>query len=690
MNPFFEQYTTPFGTIPFSQIHIDNYVPAVLQGIEDAKAEVNAIVNNAAPPTFENVIEAIEKSGELLGKVTSAFFNLNSAETSDEMQAIAQEISPLLTAHGNEVAMNAALFAKVKAVYDGGFDGLTIEQKTLLEKSYKGFARNGANLNVADKEKLKAIDTKKSQLSLTFGENVLKESNAFQMHLTNNEDLDGLPDGIREAAAVAYKSKFKDKSKSKDESNDSSNNWLFTLDYPSYLPFMTYSTRRDLRQKMHRAFGSKGFQDNENNNETIIQELVKLRAERAQLLGYESHAHYVLEERMAQSPSNVYDFLNNIQEKALPFAKKEFEELEAYAKKIDGIDQLQKWDSGYYSEKLKKEKFAIDDELLRPYFQLEKVEQGVFLTAEKLFGITFHKRTDIDKYHEDVITYEVKDENGEHLAVFYADYFPRPGKRQGAWMTSFRSQKIENGKNQRPHVSIVCNFTKPTDTKPSLLTFNEVTTLFHEFGHALHGMLAAGTYSSLSGTSVFWDFVELPSQLMENWCYEKDCLDLFAKHYETGEAIPEEYIQKIKDSSNFMAGMGTVRQVSLGKIDMGFHSLKAESQKLKSIKEMETEAIKGLDFYPGVAETCTSTSFSHIFQGGYSSGYYSYKWAEVLDADAFEAFKEKGIFNKATAKSFQKNILSAGGTEHPSILYKRFRGRDAEPDALLKRAGLVK
>ena len=453
---------------------------------------------------------------------------------------------------------------------------------------------------------------------------------------------------------------------------------------------MTYSTRRDLRQKMHRAFGSKGFQDNENNNETIIQELVKLRAERAQLLGYESHAHYVLEERMAQSPSNVYDFLNNIQEKALPFAKKEFEELEAYAKKIDGIDQLQKWDSGYYSEKLKKEKFAIDDELLRPYFQLEKVEQGVFLTAEKLFGITFHKRTDIDKYHEDVITYEVKDENGEHLAVFYADYFPRPGKRQGAWMTSFRSQKIENGKDQRPHVSIVCNFTKPTDTKPSLLTFNEVTTLFHEFGHALHGMLAAGTYSSLSGTSVFWDFVELPSQLMENWCYEKDCLDLFAKHYETGEAIPEEYIQKIKDSSNFMAGMGTVRQVSLGKIDMGFHSLKAESQKLKSIKEMETEAIKGLDFYPGVAETCTSTSFSHIFQGGYSSGYYSYKWAEVLDADAFEAFKEKGIFNKATAKSFQKNILSAGGTEHPSILYKRFRGRDAEPDALLKRAGLVK
>lgn len=678
MNPFFKDYTTTFGTIPFRDINNEHYVPAVLKGIAEGKAEVDAIVNNTDAPTFENVIVALENSGELLTKVTSAFFNLNSAETSEEMQAIAQEISPLLTAHGNEVAMNAGLFAKVKAVFDGGFDGLTAEQTTLLEKSYKGFARNGANLNEADKEKLKAIDSKKSKLSLTFGENVLKESNAFQMHLINEADLDGLPDGIKEAAAGMAKAKELE-------------GWLFTLDYPSYIPFMTYSTRRDLRQKMHRAFGSKGFQDNENNNEAVIKELVKLRAERAQLLGYESHAHYVLEERMAKSPNNVYDFLNNIQDKALPFAKQEFEELEAYAKKFDGIDQLQKWDSGYYSEKLKKEKFAIDDELLRPYFQLEKVEQGVFLTAEKLFGITFHKRTDINKYHEDVITYEVKDENGKHLAVFYADYFPRPGKRQGAWMTSFRSQKVVNGTDQRPHVSIVCNFTKPTDTKPSLLTFNEVTTLFHEFGHALHGMLAAGTYSSLSGTSVFWDFVELPSQLMENWCYEKECLDLFAKHYETGEAIPEEYIQKIKDSANFMAGMGTVRQVSLGKIDMSYHSVNSNSQILNSkVKDIESESIKGLDFYPEVAETCMSTSFSHIFQGGYSSGYYSYKWAEVLDADAFEAFLEKGIFDKETAKSFQENILSAGGTEHPSILYKRFRGRDAEPDALLKRAGLVK
>jgi len=718
MNPFFESYDTTFGTIPFNKIKNEHYIPAVTKGIEEAKAEVDALVNNADVPSFDNVIVALENSGETLTKVTSAFFNLNSAETSDEMQAIAQEISPLLTAHGNEVAMNAGLFAKVKAVFIGDQSNLTTEQKTLLEKSYKGFSRNGANLNETDKEKLKAIDSKKSKLSLTFGENVLKESNAFEMHLTDEADLDGLPEGVKEAAASEYKDKFGNKSI--EESDDSSGNWIFTLDYPSYIPFMTYSTRRDLRQKMHRAFGSKGFQDNENNNEEVIQELVRLRAERAALLGYESHAHYVLEERMTKSPSIVFDFLDNIQEKALPFAKKEFEELSAYAKKLDGIEDLQKWDSGYYSEKLKKEKFAIDDELLRPYFQLEKVTDGVFTTAQKLFGITFHKRTDIDTYHTEVVTYEVKDENGKHLALFYADFFPRAGKRQGAWMTSFRSQKMIGDTDQRPHVSIVCNFTKPTETKPSLLTFNEVTTLFHEFGHALHGMLAKGTYSSLSGTSVFWDFVELPSQLMENWCYEKDCLDLFAKHYETGETIPADYIDKIKKSANFMAGMGTIRQVGLGKIDMGWHSIGHTERSLShtevtlsevevrrvnendsksaristplrmtSVKAFETKQLEGLDFYPEVKETMTSTSFSHIFQGGYSSGYYSYKWAEVLDADAFEAFLEKGIFDRETAKSFQENILSAGGTEHPSILYKRFRGREAKPDALLKRAGLV-
>lgn len=676
-NPFFQEYKTIFGTIPFSEISIDHYLPAVHKGIEKAKAEVDAIVNNTDTPTFENVVVALENSGELLSKVTSAFFNLNSAETNEEMQAIAQEISPLLTAHGNEIAMNARLFEKVKAVFNADQSHLNTEQKTLLKKSYKGLVRNGANLPETAKPKLKEIDTQLTKLSLTFGENVLKESNAFQMHVTDEKDLDGLPEGIREAAAGLAKAK-------------EMKGWLFTLDYPIYIPFMTYSTRRDLRQKMHHAFGSKGFQKNENNNEGNIKKLIKLRAERAELLGYKNHAHYVLEERMAKTPENVMEFLINIEEKALPYAKKEFKELEGYAKSISDIDKLQKWDSSYYAEKLKKERFAIDDELLRPYFQLEKVEQGVFLTAQKLFGVTFHRREDIDTYHEEVTTYEVKNENGDHLAVFYADYFPRAGKRQGAWMTSFRSQKMKNNKDQRPQVSIVCNFTKPTESKPSLLTFNEVTTLFHEFGHALHGMLANGTYSSLSGTSVYWDFVELPSQLMENWCYERECLDLFAQHYETGTPIPAEYIEKIKKSINFMAGMNTIRQIGLGKIDMNFHTLDSDSKTLeRSVKEIESNALEGIEFYPPVEETIISTSFSHIFQGGYSSGYYSYKWAEVLDADAFEAFQENGVFDKNIAKRFQENILSAGGSEHPSILYRRFRRRDANPDALLKRSGLI-
>ncbi len=681
MNPFFETYNTPFGTIPFSQIKLDHFLPAVGKGIIDAKTEIEAIISNKAEPTFENTIVVLENAGELLDKVTTAFFNLNSAETNPEMQALAQEISPLISTYRNDVMLNAELFARVKKVFENGNEGFTEEQKMLLDKSYKSFARNGANLAAEDQDKLRKIDEELARLSLTFGENVLQESNAFSMVLDNETDLDGLPDGIKEAAAHLA------------EEKELPSKWIFTLDYPSYIPFMTYATNRPLREKMYKAFSSKAFQANEHNNEENIHRIVSLRAERAQLLGFKSHADYVLAERMAKNPETVFGFLDDMQEKALPFAKKEFEILGEYANKLDGITQLQKWDGGFYAEKLKKEKFAIDDELLRPYFQLEKVIDGVFQTAEKLYGITFQKNTEIDVYHPDVTTYEVKDENDTHIAVFYADFFPRAGKRQGAWMTSFRSQKVENKTDQRPHISIVCNFTKPTKTKPSLLTFNEVTTLFHEFGHALHGMLANGTYASLSGTSVYWDFVELPSQIMENWCYEKECLDLFAKHYETGETIPEDYIQKIKDSANFMSGMATIRQISLGKIDMSFHSVKLKNQTQiqiqKSIKELEKEAIKGLDFYPEVAEACTSTSFSHIFQGGYSSGYYSYKWAEVLDADAFEAFLENGIFDKETATSFKKNILSAGGTEHPSILYKRFRSRDAKPDALLKRAGLM-
>ena len=675
MNPFLAPYKTKFDTIPFSKIKLEHYVPAVHEGIKQASQEINQIVKNIESPSFQNTIEKLDNVGEILDKVTNAFFNLNSAETSPEMQQLAQEISPLLTSYKNDVMMNTELFHRVKSVYNNPPNDLNEEQKTLLKNTYKSFDRNGANLSKTDQDTLRNIDNQLSKLSLTFGEHVLLESNAFQLFLENERDLDGLPEGVKEAAAMAA------------EQNGENGKWLITLDYPSYIPFMTYSTVRELREKMYKAFSSKAFSDNEQNNESIIKQIVDLRHKRANLLGFDSHADFVLAERMAESPNKVYSFLNEIQEKALPFAKNEFKTLTDYANKQDGIKELKKWDGGYYAEKLKKETFNIDDELLRPYFQLEKVVQGVFLTAQKLFGLHFHRNTDIDVYHKDVVTYEVTDADGKHIAVFYADFFPRPGKRQGAWMTSFRSQKVVDGIDQRPHVSIVCNFTKPTDTKPSLLTFNEVTTLFHEFGHALHGMLANGQYASLSGTSVYWDFVELPSQLMENWCYEKECLDLFATHYETNEPIPTEYIDRIKSSANFMSGMATIRQISLGKIDMGWHAKEVDAS--LDVKAYETSQIEGLDFCPSVKEACTSTSFSHIFQGGYSSGYYSYKWAEVLDADAFEAFQENGIFDSETAESFKKNVLSAGGSVHPSILYKRFRGRDAKPDALLKRAGLT-
>ena len=679
MNPFLLTYKTPFETIPFSKIKNKHYLPALKKGIEIAQSEIQQITSNPDSPTFENTIEAMEKTGEIINKVTSAFFNLNSANTNDEMQSIAQEISPLLTAHSNDIMMNKELFHRIKIVHDSGFEGLTKEQKTLLTKTYKSFVRNGANLNDNDKRCLREIDTEKAQLSLTFGENVLKENNEFKLIIDQEKDLTGLPKSVVEAASITAKNEGYE------------NKWLFTLDYPSYIPFMTYAENRTLREQMYRAFNSKGFQGNENNNIEIVRKIAKLRAERAQLLGYQSHAHYVLEERMAESPPKVMDFLNDIQSKAISHARKEFDELSAYANKLDQIEQIQKWDATYYSEKLKKEKFAIDDELLRPYFQLENVIEGVFKTAEKLFGITFQKRNDIDVYHEDVITYEVLSPENEHQAVFYADFFPRPGKRQGAWMTSFRSQKIENETNIRPHVSIVCNFTKPTQDLPSLLSFQEVTTLFHEFCHALHGIFANGNYASLSGTSVFWDFVELPSQLLENWCYEKECLNLFAKHHESKTNIPSEYIQKIKDSSNFQAGLATIRQIGLGKIDMGWHTLVLNDENVlnKEFIDIEKGQLKDVDLYPSVEGCCVSTSFSHIFQGGYSSGYYSYKWAEVLEADAFEAFKEIGIFNPKIAHKFRDHVLSSGGSEHPSLLYKRFRGKDASIDALLKRAGLI-
>jgi peptidyl-dipeptidase Dcp len=675
MSVLTQYFNTKHNTAPFSQIQIEDYVPAFNEGIALAKAEIDAIVNNPEAPTFENTVVAMDFAGDILDRLSSIFFNLNSAETNDEMQRIAQEVSPLLSEFGNDITLNAALFAKIKAVYEQKETlNLNPEQTTLLDKKYKSFSRNGANLAEDKKDRLREIDKELSRLSLQFGENVLAETNAFELHLTNETDLAGLPEGTIEAARLLAKEREKE-------------GWVFTLDYPSYVPFLTYADNRELRKKMAIAFGAKAFQNNEFDNQENVLKIAKLRFERANLLGYKTHAHFVLEERMAESPEKVFSFLNDLLAKAKPAAQKEFAELTAFAKELDGIEQLEKWDGAYYSEKLKQQLFNLDDEKLKPYFQLEKVLDGAFTVAQKLYGLTFTEVFDIDKYHEEVTTYEVRDAENNLVSIFYADFFPRKGKRNGAWMTSFKSQSIKNGVNERPHISNVCNFTKPTETKPSLLTFNEVTTLFHEFGHGLHGMLANSTYPSLSGTSVFWDFVELPSQIMENWCYEPEALALFANHYETGEIIPIEYVQKIKESASFQEGLATLRQLSFGLLDMAWHG--QDPTNITDLKAFETEQFANTQLYPDVKENAMSTAFSHIFQGGYSSGYYSYKWAEVLDADAFEYFQEKGIFNVEVATKFKENILSKGGTEHPMILYKRFRGQEPKPEALLKRAGLL-
>ena len=673
-NPLLQKFNTRYTTAPFSQLKNEHFKPAFKEAIRKAKVEINKIANNTEQPTFENTIEALDFSGYTLERISSIFFNLNSAETNDEIQKIAQEVSPWLSEFSNDIRLNKKLFKRVKSIYDDQENlDLSTEQNTLLEKKYKSFARNGANLNDNDKNKLREIDKKLSKLSLKFGENVLAETNAYELYIANENEINGLPEGAKEAAHLLAKEKGK-------------TGWVFTLDHPSYIPFMTYIEDRRLREKLAKSFGARAFQNNQNDNQQIVLDIVKLRHTRANLLGYNTHAHFVLEERMAETPEKVLSFSNDLLAKAKPAAKREFEQLTSFAKK-DGIKELQKWDSAYYSEKLKIELFDLDQEALKPYFKLENVIEGLFTIANKLFDLNFTEVNDIDKYHKEVKTFEVTNSNGDFISVFYADFFPRKGKRNGAWMTSYKSQWIKNDENSRPHVSIVCNFTKPTETKPSLLTFNEVTTLFHEFGHALHGMLANTTYPSLSGTNVYWDFVELPSQLLENWCYEKEALDLFAKHYETNEPIPMEMIQKIKDSSNFLEGIQTLRQLSFGILDMSWHGQNPVS--IKNVKGFESKVFEDTRLYPDVAENCMSTSFSHIFQGGYSSGYYSYKWAEVLDADAFEAFKEEGIFNKRIAEKFVKNVLSQGGTEKPMLLYKRFRGKEPSADALLKRAGLL-
>ena len=666
---------TPFETAPFSKIKNEHFSPAIHHFIAVTKTQINEISENKEAPTFKNTIEALDVTGIQLDRITSIFFNLNSAETNDEIQKIAQEISPALSDFKNDLLLNEKLFKRVKQVYENRTSlSLNKEQTMLLKKSYIGFTRNGANLSYKDKDKLREIDGKLSKLKLQFGENVLAETNKFYLQITNEKELSGLPDGVIEMAAQTAKEKKMP-------------GWVFTLDYPSYVPFVTYSNLRELRKKITIAFGQRAFKNNVNDNQASILEIVNLRHQRAQLLGYPSHAHFVLEERMAKTPEKVLEFLTELLEKAKPAAQSEFKKLEDFAMELDGIDQLEKWDAAYYSEKLKQKLFDLDDEKLKPYFKLENVIEGVFEIAHKLYQLNFKEVYDVDTYHKDVKTYEVTDQNKDFIALFYADFHPRAGKRSGAWMTSFKAQYKSNTKNERPHISNVCNFTKPTKSKPSLLSFNEVTTLFHEFGHGLHGMLANTTYKGLSGTNVSWDFVELPSQLLENWCYEKEALELFAKHYKSDEVIPMELIEKIKDSATFHEGMQTLRQISFGLLDIAWHG--KDPSNIKNVKEFETLSFSATQLYPDVKNNCMSTSFSHIFQGGYSAGYYSYKWAEVLDADAFKYFKDHGIFNKKIAAKFKDTVLSQGGTCDPLELYIKFKGSKPNPEALLKRAGLI-
>jgi len=672
-NNLLAPFDTPFETAPFHQITTNQYKPAFEKALQAASDEVSHIAESDSTPTFENTIEALEYSGKLLSRISEIFFNLNSAETNDEMQAIAQEISPQLAAFNNDVLLNQHLFQRVKTVWDMRETlSLSTEQFTLLEKTYLRFTRNGALLDSVKQQELRSIDEQLSKLSLQFGEHVLKDTNGFELHLTHEDDLAGIPDSIKRAAAQEATERDK-------------TGWIFTLQYPSYVPFMTYTANRALRKELFMAFSSRGFNAGATNNEAIVLSIVELKKQRAQLLGYSSHAAYTLERRMAESADRVNEFLEYLLSQSLDAAKADVSAVAKLAQK-DGIDELQRWDFAYYAEQLKKSLFDIDEEMLKPYFELSNCIAGMFQTAEKLYGVQFIEREDIPTYHEDVRTYEVVRE-GEHVAVFYADFFPRKGKRAGAWMTSYRNQYQQQEKEYRPHVSIVCNFSKATGDQPSLLTFNELTTLFHEFGHALHGMLAQGAYPSITGTSVFWDFVELPSQLMENWCYEAECLALFAKHYETGEVIPTELIEKIQKSAQFNEGYQTVRQISFGLLDMGWHQLSDEVP--TSVADHEEVIMKATQVLPSVTGTNMSCAFSHIFQGGYAAGYYSYKWAEVLDADAFELFKTKGIFNPEVANAFQKHILAAGGSEHPMTLYKRFRGQEPDPDALLRRSGLL-
>lgn len=671
-NILLEKFNTPFDSIPFAQIQTADYLPAFEAAMKEGKAEIEAIISSTEKPNFQNTIETLEKSGRQLDLIAEIFFNLHSAETNEEMEEIAEKVSPILAEYGNDITLNEALFQKVKYVVEHtDKNALNEEQQRLLDKTYKSFTRNGALLNEEQKTVLREIDKELSGITVKFSQNVLQETNDYILHLTNEEDLEGLPDSVVEMA--------KEEAEKRELEG-----WVFTLQFPSFVPFMKFAAKRDLRQQLAEASGKRAFKDNERNNEPVIKKIVALRQKRAQLLGYDSHATFVLEERMAKSPITVQNFLQDLLSKAKDFAKRDVDMLRPLAK-ADGIDEMKGFDHAYYAEKLRKQKFDISDEELKPYFPLEQVLHAAFDAAGKLYGLSYEKLDNIETYHKDVTVYEIK-ENGQYKGLIYTDFFPRAGKRPGAWETSFRSQYKENGVNHRPHVSIVCNFTPPTKEKPSLLTFGEVTTLFHEFGHSLHATLANTTYSSLSGTSVSWDFVELPSQFMENFCFEKDFLKTFARHYQTGEVLSDEKIDRIVASGNYMEGYQTLRQLSFGILDMAYHSGKFNAD--KGVKAFEDEILEETKLYPNNAETAMSPAFSHIFAGGYSAGYYSYKWSEVLDADAFSYFKESGIFNAETAQKF-KTLLSSGDTKDPMELYETFRGRKPNSTALLKRAGLI-
>jgi len=674
-NPLLKPFTGIHQTAPFNSVKIEHYLPAFDVAIEETKAEVQHIIDNPATPDFVNTIVALDLAGEKLERIKAIFFNLNSAETSDEMQEIAQEIAPKLSDLGNDISLNEQLFARIKEVHNQKDSlVLNVEESTLLEKTYRRFVRSGANLNETDKAKYREITKELSTLGLQYQQNVLAETNAYELLITDEKDLSGLPASVIELAAQTAQSKYKQ-------------GWLFNLQQPSYFPFLKYADNRSLREQIFRASSSRANRDNENDNKENIKRLIELRLAKANLLGFKTHAEYKLQERMAETPEKVISFLEELHQQSKPFALKEFAEVQEYAEKDGFKGIIQRWDWAYYSEKLKSEKYDYTDEEVKPYLQLEKVISGVFQLAQKLYGLVLKENKSIEVYHPDVMAYEVYSENEEFVAVLYLDFFPRESKRSGAWMTDYRAQSNVNGNSVRPHVSLVTNFSKSTETTPSLLTFDEVTTFLHEFGHGLHGMLSQCQYPGTSGTNVYWDFVELPSQMHENWAYEKEWLDTFAVHFQTGEKMPQELILKIQKAQNFQAAYMMERQLSFALLDMAYHHAGLPTE--ADLKAFEMSAIASTDLFEPVAGSLQSTSFSHIFSGGYDAGYYSYKWAEVLDADAFSVFQEKGIFDRETADSFRKNILEKGGSEHPMVLYKAFRGQEPTATALLKRNGLM-